>query len=346
MTDSYFESNIATTALKDQLRAVQAKNAPKKPEWASSQQNEQPVSTKGPRPLRLVEKYNKEKDDSSTNQNTPNPDTASAQEAEITAENPYCSGAIQDGLPIHMVDAENGQQLTEHPHHQNSEHLRTHEDVGTDHVTDRGRQLTEDGELPPIKTFWEKIESALYLYQLRTHGDNEEHPLYRARAKAFSMHKAVGILAAFSASLFFSVGIYFAKDDIQPPLNLPFMFTWIAISGIVVLWAIVAVILIQWSKRGLKHDLEVARMGDAFNATTVGDAGSEGCFVNGVRYEGEQRPRPDFVTNEAVQQENGLEASETSGSSTHSSLDVIRESKRNGAYNTKEELSKLPGTPE
>ncbi|KXH34310.1 hypothetical protein CNYM01_01115 [Colletotrichum nymphaeae SA-01] len=346
MTESYFESNIATTALKDQLRAVQAKNAPKKPEWASSQQNEQPVSNKGPRPLRLVEKYNKDKADSSTNQNTPNSETTSAQTTDITAENPYCSGAIQDDLPIQMVDGENGQQLPEHPHRQNSEHLHAHEDVGTDHVTDRGRQLTEDGELPPIKTFWEKIESALYLYQLRTHGNNEEHPFYRARAKAFSMHKAVGILASFSASLFFSVGIYLAKDNIQPPLNLPFMFTWIAISGIVVLWAIVAVILIQWSKRGLKHDLEVARMGDAFNATTVGDADSEGCFVNGVRYEGEQRPKPDSVTNEAVQQANGQEAPEASGSSTHSSLDVIRESKGNWADNTKEGLSKLSGTPE
>ncbi|KXH47428.1 hypothetical protein CSIM01_05365 [Colletotrichum simmondsii] len=346
MTESYFESNIATTALKDQLRAVQAKNAPKKPEWASAQQNEQPVSTKEPRPLRLVEKYNKDKANSSANQNTPDSDILSAQTTDITAENPYCSGAIQDDLPMQMADAENGQQLPEHSHRQNSKHLHVHEDVGTDHVTDQGRQLTENGELLPINTFWEKVESALHLYQLRTHGDNEEHPFYRARAKAFSMHKAVGILAGFSASLFFSVGIFLAKDNIQPPLNLPFMFTWIAISGIVVLWAIVAVILIQWSKRGLKHDLEVARMGDAFNATTVGDAGSEGCFVNGVRYEGEQRPKPNSVTNEPIQQANGREAPEASGSSTHSSLDVIRESKENSANNTKEELSKLSGTPE
>ncbi|KAK1724923.1 uncharacterized protein BDZ83DRAFT_651705 [Colletotrichum acutatum] len=346
MAQSYFESNIATTALKGQLRSVQAKNAPKKPEWASSHQNEQPVSTKGPRPLRLVEKYNKEKDDSSTNQNTPNPDSTNAQKTDITAEDPHCSGAIQDDLPIQMVDAENGQQLPEHPHRQNSQHFHVHEGAGTDQVTDQVSQLPEDEELPPIKTFWEKVESALYLYQLRTHGDNEEHPFYRARAKAFSMHKAVGILAGFSASLFFSVGIYALKDHVQPPLNLPFMFTWIAISGIVVLWALVAVILIQCSKRGLKHDLEVARMGDAFNATTVGVADSEGCFVNGVRYEGEQPPKPDSITNETNQQANIQEAPEASGSGTHPSLAVIRESKGRWANNTKEELSKLSGTPE
>ncbi|UQC91252.1 uncharacterized protein CLUP02_16786 [Colletotrichum lupini] len=346
MAQSYFESNIATTALKDQLRAVQAKNAPKKPEWASSHQNEQPVSTKEPRPLRLVEKYNKDKANSSTNQKTPDSHNTSAQTADISAETPSCSGAIQGDLPIQMVDAENGQQLPAHSRRQNSEHLYVHEEASTDHVTDQGRQLTDNEELPPIKTFWEKVESALYLYQLRTHGDNEEHPFYRARAKAFSMHKAVGIFAGFSASLFFSVGIYLARDNIQPPLNLPFMFTWIAFSGIVVLWAMVAIILIQWSKRGLKHDLEVARMRDAFNATTVGDAASEGCFVNGVRYEGEQRPKPDSITNEAIQRANGREAPEVSDSSTHSSLDVIRESKGNWADSTKEELSKLPGTPE
>lgn len=346
MAQSYFESNIATAALKDQLRAVQAKNAPNKPEWASSQQNEQPVSTKGPRPLRLVEKYNKEKDDSSTNHNTPDTSTISAQKTEITAESPHCSGAIQDDLPIQMVDAEHGQQLPENSYRQNSEHLHVHESASTDHVTDQGRQLAENGELPPIKTFWEKVESALYLYQLRTHGDKEEHPFYRARAKAFSMHKAVGILAAFSVSLFFSVGIFLARDNVQPPLNLPFMFTWIAISGIVVLWAIVAIILIQCSKGGLKHDLEVARLGDAFNATTSGDAGSEGCFVNGERYEGQQPPKLDSITDEAHTQANGREAPEASGSGTHPSLDVIRESKGNWANNTKEELSKLSVTSE
>ncbi|KXH34740.1 hypothetical protein CSAL01_08053 [Colletotrichum salicis] len=346
MSQSYFESNIATKQLKNQLRAVQAQNAPNKPEWAISNLNEQPVSTKGPRPLQLVEKYNKDKRDSSSIQYTPETKETSARMPEITAEHPHCSGAIQNDLPIQMVDAENSQQLPDSSHRHNPEHIHVHEGAGADRMNGQDRQQANNGELPSIKTFWEKVESALYLYQLRTHGDNEKHAVYRARAKSFSMYKALCVLVVFSCSLLFSVAIFAAKDHVQPPLNLPFMFVWISMSGIAVLWAIVAIIMIQWSNKELKHDLEVARMGDAFNATTVGDGGSEGCFVNDVRYEGEQPPKPDSIADVAHQSANGQEASEASASGTHPSLDVIRESKGNWATSIKKELSKLSGTPE
>ncbi|KAL2873605.1 hypothetical protein SGCOL_011241 [Colletotrichum sp. CLE4] len=346
MSQSYFESNIATKKLKNQLRAVQAKNAPNKPEWANSNLNEQPVSTKEPRPLQLVEKYNKDNRGSSSIQNTPETKETSAQMPGITTEHPHCSGAIQDDLPIQMVDAENDQQLPDSPHRHTPAHLHVHEGTGAGRMNGQGRHQANNGELPPIKTFWEKVESALYLYQLRTHGDNEKHAVYRARARVSSIYKAFCVLVVFSCSLLFSVAIFAARDHVQPPLNLPFMFVWISISGIAVLWAIVAIILIQWSKKGLKHDLEVARMGEAFNATTVGDGGSERCFVNGVRYEGEQPPKPDSITDEAHQTANGQEAPEASGSITHPSLDVIRESKGNWAISTKKELSKLSETPE
>ncbi|KAK1624688.1 hypothetical protein BDP81DRAFT_398324 [Colletotrichum phormii] len=346
MSQSHFESNIATKHLKNKLRAVQAKNAPNKPKWVDSNLNQQPVSTKGPRPMQLVEKYNKDKRGSSSIQNTPKTKETSAQMPEITATHPHCSGAIQNDLPIQMVDAENGQQLPDSSHRHAPEHLHVHEVTGADRMNGQVGQQANNGELPPIKTFWEKVESALYLYQLRTHGDNERHAVYRARAKSFSMYKALCVLVSFSCSLLFSVAIFAARDHVQPPLNLPFMFVWISISGIAVLWAIVAIIMIQWSKKGLKHDLEVARIGDAFNATTVGDGGSEGCFVNGVRYEGEQPPKPDSIADEAHQPANGQEAPKASASGTHPSLDVIRESKGNWATSTKKELSKLSGTPE
>ncbi|OHE92131.1 hypothetical protein CORC01_12586 [Colletotrichum orchidophilum] len=340
MAPSFVDNNTAAKGMKDQIRAQQAKNSTTKPEWAKAFKNEKSLLTKGPRPLHLVDKHSKGKSGPPSNSKPPRPKDTTAQKPKTSAENPYCSGAIQEDLPIQMIDAENGQRLPDSFHRHTPSHLHVHEGAGDDQVKGKDGERVQNGELPPIKTIGKLVESAFYLYQMRTYGDNEKHSVQRARAKRAVMSQAFYILLVMTISLGLSIGVFVVRRG-EPPADLVWIFVWMGLSGAVVLWAIVALILIQWSKKGLKNDLEVARMGDAFNATTAGVDNAEGCFVNGVRYKSDQPPKPDSTSDEAGQPASGQKTTEAPGSGKQPGLDIIRESKGSWAHHTRKELSKL-----